>query len=275
MENELLARWVSDLFGFHLVQVGSSGPAQWLCESRIQTRTVVDTLRSEAQRPADDAPRPADGGASIGARPSRVAGRATALPIASDSTDVVVMPHVLEYEADPHAALREAYRVLIPEGHLIITGFSPLSALGLGVGVEHRLAGERGVSSQLNMIRTARAREWLSVLGLELCRWEALFLRPPLRSPRLLARLEWMERVGAAMPWLNRRGAGVYALLASKRVARLTPLRPLPRIRTRLVPARLAGASSAMGPVVVAPDRPPATRPRLVMDSGRTPRERR
>ena len=54
------------------------------------------------------------------------------LPLASQSMDLVVMPHVLEFSKDPHQILREAERVLMPEGQIIIAGFNPLTG-NLGV----------------------------------------------------------------------------------------------------------------------------------------------
>ena len=46
------------------------------------------------------------------------------LPFATHSIDLVVMPHILEFTEDPHQVLREVERVLVPEGHVVITGFN-------------------------------------------------------------------------------------------------------------------------------------------------------
>lgn len=45
------------------------------------------------------------------------------LPIASDSVDLVFLPHTLEYSTRPHAILREVHRILRSDGHLIALGF--------------------------------------------------------------------------------------------------------------------------------------------------------
>ena len=47
------------------------------------------------------------------------------------TTSNVVLPHVLEFEANPHQVLRESERVLIGEGHVVILGFNPWSLWGL------------------------------------------------------------------------------------------------------------------------------------------------
>jgi hypothetical protein len=43
----------------------------------------------------------------------------------------VVLPHALELARDPHHALREVERVLVPEGRVVISGFNPASLWGL------------------------------------------------------------------------------------------------------------------------------------------------
>ncbi len=53
------------------------------------------------------------------------------LPFDSDSLDLLVLPHTLEMASDQHMVLREAQRVLMPEGRLVIAGFNPWSLWGL------------------------------------------------------------------------------------------------------------------------------------------------
>ena len=53
------------------------------------------------------------------------------LPIASNSVDLLVLPHVLEFSMNPHQILREVQRVLMPEGHAVIACFNPWSLWGM------------------------------------------------------------------------------------------------------------------------------------------------
>ena len=53
------------------------------------------------------------------------------LPFAPESFSTVVLPHVLEGHELPHQVLREAHRVLRSEGHLVLSGFNPMSLLGI------------------------------------------------------------------------------------------------------------------------------------------------
>jgi SAM-dependent methyltransferase len=55
----------------------------------------------------------------------------TSFPVASDSTDLVVLMHALSQSSEPHAILREVNRVLIQDGRLIIIDFNPVSLWGL------------------------------------------------------------------------------------------------------------------------------------------------
>jgi hypothetical protein len=83
---------VEDIFGYHALQIGLPG-IDFFRENRISHKTCVSL----------------EPGAAVRAR-------AWELPIASNSVDLVVLPHVLEFSAEPHRILREAERVLMPAG---------------------------------------------------------------------------------------------------------------------------------------------------------------
>ena len=202
---------LSNLFGYHLVQVGQIGDADLLAGSRITHHMVLG----------------GDGESS-----GRVClyARADALPLASDSTDVIVLPHTLEFEADPHQVLREVERVLIPEGHVVILGFNPWSLWGLW-----RLFLRRGAYPPWcgNFRGLTRIKDWLALLGFDTIEEHGYFFRPPLQNARIMQKLHFMEGAGArGWPAL----AGCYLLVARKRVATLTPIKPSWR-RSRLVSA--------------------------------------
>lgn len=101
-------------FGYYLLQVGSiGGDIPGLVPARLRSRVTV-----APEQPATD------NSCWIRGNPDR-------LPIASDSVDVVLLLHTLDFYQDPHQTLREVDRVLIPEGRLIIVGFNPWSLWGL------------------------------------------------------------------------------------------------------------------------------------------------
>jgi hypothetical protein len=142
---------------------------------------------------------------------------------------------VLEFCSDPHGVLREVDRTLVPEGHVIIIGFNPISFMGL-----RRLAARnRGSAPWRGRYYTAwRVRDWLQLLGYDVLDTVSAGFRPPLRQAGLLRRLRAMETLGARFwPILG----GAFVILARKRVATLTPLRPRWKPRRR-ISAGLAGS---------------------------------
>ena len=212
-EQALLATVLSERFGYHLLQLGRPMATDLTQASRISHRMVCCSEHHKG---------PAAGPVSLYAE-------ADALPIASGSIDVVVLPHVLSFANQPHGVLREVERVLIPEGYVVILGFNPWSLFGL----RRLLLGWRQDSPWCShFYGTMRIRDWLSLLGFDTVQQRYYFYRPPVARRGLLRRLGLLERWGARFwPLLG----GGYLLVARKRVTTLTPIRPRWRSR-RLIP---------------------------------------
>jgi SAM-dependent methyltransferase len=191
-----LDAWVPELFGYHALQIGNLAPGRdLLAASRIRHRLLIDPVPGQGQ----------------------VAAQAERLPVAAETVDLVLLPHGLEFSPTPHEILREIDRVLVPEGHLILAVFNPLSLYG-GL----RLAlGWRGRAPWCGRFYGAwRVRDWLSLLGFDTLRCQSYGFRFPLGDRR---RLQLMEHLGERWtPYLG----GVSLILARKRVATLTPIRP-------------------------------------------------
>ena len=223
-ENEVIGAHLANLFGYNLLQVGGIAGVDLLASSRVLHRTVVD-IGDGIQAPACD---------------SVLRCSASALAVESDCVDVVVLPHVLEFVTRPHEALREAARVLIPDGHLVITTLNPLSLMGIW-----RMALARRCDAPWNgrFMTLRRTRDWLELLGFEVMEVSALFFRPPVGRRSVLGKTAILDRVGERVcPLL----AGCHVILARKRVAAMTP------IRTRFAyPRRLVGVSLAGPPARV------------------------
>ncbi len=219
-EREILEPVLANLFGFHLLQVGR--PHQWdlLEVSRIRHRLLLDVHRST----------PESTSSCLLATPE-------ALPVATDSIDLLLYPHSLEFSEDPHQALREAERVLIPEGHIVILGFNPTGWFGLN----RLLGGWRGRAPWCGrFISSSRMRDWLSLLGFDTVSLHGAFYRPPLPHPVALQRMSPLERMRQGGVF----GAGIYLLVAKKRVTTLTPIRPRWRPRRSLLGTGLAEPSA-------------------------------
>src|SRR5581483_1262124 len=106
-EQDYYDRTVADVFGYNAFQLGMP-ELDFLRASRIPLRCRVapvagTDLRSDFRD----------------------------LPIASNSADLVVLPHVLEFAEHPHQILREVERILMPEAHVILSVFNPFSLWGI------------------------------------------------------------------------------------------------------------------------------------------------
>lgn len=213
-EQRAIAQILPNLFGYHLIQIGRPDDTDLLGSSRINHRAIIDI----------------DPGAAAGGDCAAVC-LAEAMPLAADSTDVLLLPHVLEFVSDPHQVLREIERVLIGEGHAVITIFNPWSLWGLW---RLLLAWREEPPWCGHFLSLARLKDWLNLLGFEITLVECLFFRPPLRSERLLAQLAFLEKLGH---WCWPMFGAVHVVVAKKRVIPLTPARELWRDRRRLIAA--------------------------------------
>lgn len=224
---------VSDIFGYHALQLG------------LPQLDGLHTNRMSHQWLAlDQAGRV---GSSVAREPALLADY-TALPFPSSSLDLVVLPHTLEFSADPHATLREVERVLVPEGRVVICGMNPTSLWGFKQGRGHiyqRLGYNRlFLPEGGDFIGYWRLRDWLRLLSFEVEQGEFGCYRPALRSEKWLQRFAWMDRVGAR--WWPIFGAA-YFLVAVKRVRGMRLLEPAWRPKPALVGKSVSVANSAQG----------------------------
>jgi SAM-dependent methyltransferase len=153
-----------------------------------------------------------------------------ALPLESDSIDVIILHHVLEFSLHPHQILKEVNRVLIPRGHVIIVGFNPFSLMGLWRGVASRMS--RHAPWHYHALTKWRLQDWFKFLDLNKTQITDTFYRPPCSSPLLLNRFSFMESLGKA---LHLPFGGSYVMVARKDVNAVTPIRgPWEKISRRL-----------------------------------------
>lgn len=223
-EGEALAELLPGLFGYFLVELGRVGDVDVLAYSKVLKRISADMG-------------PPLGGVAAG----DVRLRADALPFASDSIDVLIMAHVLEFASNPHEALREGYRVLAPEGHLLITVLNAWSLVALSRRVRR---GCREAGGAVGLLGLARIKDWVALLGFDLVSARSCFFRPPIGSARVLERLRFMEPLGARFWPIF--GAS-HVLLARKRTVTLTPVRPRWKSTRRLAGIRLVEPTRRAG----------------------------
>ena len=207
---------VADIFGFHALQIGLP-ECPLLAQSRMVSKWSLDY-----DPPAD-----------IIADPH-------GLPFAENSLDLIVMPHALEFTDDPHLMLREAYRVMRPEGQIVIAGFNPFSLYG----IKRYFGREQTPPWNGNFIGLWRLKDWLTLLGFDVIGGRLDGYAPPFANERWLKRSAFFEKAGDR--WWPIAG-GVYFLRATKKVAGMRVIAPAWERRERrkkaLAPAARAKES--------------------------------
>lgn len=184
-----------DLFGFYALQMGCAS-VPLMQTSRVTHRFTLawDTTASLLSEPDQ-------------------------LPFAENQFDVIVLPHTLEFQALPHEVLREVFRVLRPEGRLLISGFNPYSLFG----IKRYFGRDRDGPWGGEFMSLSRVKDWLNLLGFDIVGGQFDTYNMPAQNERTLRRLSWLESGGER--WWPFAG-GVYFLHAVKRVAGVRLMRP-------------------------------------------------
>lgn len=239
---------VVDIFGYHGLQVGipmldglraNRMPHQWLALAD----DGLALLRGDGAAPP---PVSADAEAPAALRRLALLAEPVALPFADNSLDLILLPHTLELSVDPHAALREVERVLVPEGRVVISGLNATSLWALRqhrARLYQRMGRGRPYLPEVNeLIGYRRLRDWLRLLSFEVESARFGCYRPAVRSSHWLERFAWMDRLGEH--WWPILGAA-YFLVAVKRVHGMRLLEPAWRSAPQRTAASLPVANRA------------------------------
>ncbi len=204
-EKQIVDQRVGGLFGYHLLQMSVSRKVELFEQSVIRHKFALTPLNSQVN--------PNRQGGGVVAAPE-------SLPLESDAIDVVLLHHVLEYSQKPHRMLREAARIVVPHGYLIIVGFNPWSLLGawsMAAGLLPQTVWQN------RHISIARLYDWLALLDFKIQSIDYGFYRPPIKQLAVLQNLSFIDVVGDRLGWPT---GGIYVMVAKKEVATLTPIRP-------------------------------------------------
>ena len=198
-EELLVDQAINNLFGYFIVQLES--PCHNLMDSsRIQNKLLISSEQDQAFKSDKHY--------------HFVAADLDYLPIGKEKVDVVLLPHTLEVADDPYYLLRQVDRVLLPEGHIVVTGFNPYGCLVL----RHRWFKRHEAFTQVKLERLSRIKEWLEVLGydVQLQKFSTVtcFAQREGASKWMVA-IEWVEN---HLSKLGLKFGNVYCLVAKKRV---------------------------------------------------------
>ena len=187
---------VMDVFGYNAIQVGFP-QHNFLSANRMSLQFCTGT----------------EEGVSLLAAPDF-------MPIESNSIDLILLPHVLEFSSNPHQILREVQRVLMAEGHVIISGFNPRSLWGVR---QWFGSAKHSFPWNGNFISLPRLKDWLALLDFEMTAGRLCCYAPPFSQEKWLRRFNFMEFTGDR--WWPISG-GVYFLQAVKRVHGMRVIKP-------------------------------------------------
>ena len=212
--NKQLAPWWQKFFGYHLVKLGHLSGKISIPLSPINHQVCI-TPKKEAD--------------IVG----NIVGDIDDLPLLEHSVDVCLLSHALEFSLDPHHVIREANRVLIPNGYLVVTGFNPFSLAGL-----NRFIPYRRQDSPWNepFFTPMRVKDWLHLLGYEILADQRCL------PTNLIGNMtdtfissKWRNFAGNYLPSFG----SVYIIVAKKRVLPLTPIKPKWKIRSEFQPVKV------------------------------------
>lgn len=225
-EQRLLSRALTDCFGYHLLQLSVDSQLTLYGDSRVQRCLKAGPVQVPSQ---------GEGCANF------VQCNYHELPFETDSLDVVIVHHVLEFAAQPHALLRELHRVTVPHGRILLVGFNPWSLFGARMLFGHW---RRDSIWRNHLLSAPRVSDWMQVLGLEIDQTDFGFHALPLNRAGLC-------RHGAAGDNRWSRGlptGGVYLITALKQMATFIPIK-LRRARPAAVlsPLPVAKPSASVG----------------------------
>ncbi|MEP6885906.1 MAG: methyltransferase domain-containing protein [Gammaproteobacteria bacterium] len=206
---------LDDVFGFELLQVGAWGPGRHLLDG---ARTQHTTLVAPEMSPGVTLCAP------LGS-----------LPFKSDSIDAIFLPHTLELMEDPYAVLREAERVLVAEGCLMICGFNPFSGWGVRRAFAQYFGRPVFPPQTRRLLSERRLRDWVAVLGFNVDSVHGYLGMLPTKGRSV----DFRPRAALT--------AGAYLLKVRKRVSTLTLVRPRRRSRQRVLVA-VPEPTSKVGP---------------------------
>jgi len=172
------------------------------------------------------------------------------LPVASDAIDLILMPKALQKSNFPHQVLREAERVLIPDGTIVLIINNPIGVTSL------KKEFNNFVDEFSNLIKIGnipnndkkrwfslgqrRIKDWLALLSIETISQIAVSQNVIDKSNQLNALLKLKNRI---KQFFYDFFADQIIIVGKKKVSTLTPIRQSWRKNKRFVQPPLAESS--------------------------------
>lgn len=220
-EQVKLNRIMPEMYGYHLMQLSAS--SQELSLSRQSPVTHHFSLGVEKN---DEAGAVAE---------------FENLPIDTESIDVALLHHVLEYSTKPHQLLREAARAVIPNGYIIVVGFNPVSLST----AKRQLGSFASPTTQrrFHNLRRSRLIDWLQLLGFEPALLEYGDHGWPIQN-------ESVKKIERYLNTLFPVCGSFYIIVARKSITPMTLIKPEWKKISRLPSWAKGGLTHTQGPII-------------------------
>lgn len=201
-QKEVLDEELSCLFGYHLMQLSITENIPLHTSSRINHCFSLAPLK--------------DKDTTAGAVADY-----DSLPFEDESIDVTLLHHVLEFSENPQQVLKEAARVTVPRGYIVLMGFNPTSIAGLAKTIVQYFSSKK--IWKRHGLRVGRLKDWLDFLDFSTVSNEYSFFNLPINNEKYIHRLGFFRRwrIFKSFPF-----GSIYFLIARKDKVAFTPIKP-------------------------------------------------
>lgn len=206
-QKRILAEQLSCLFGYHLMQLSVAPAERLFSASRINHCFSLSPLDVATDNDK------ANGVQSLAEFDS--------LPFEDEVIDVTLLHHVLEFSENPQQVLKEAARVTMPNGYIILMGFNPVSMVGMIKPIANAFSSS--VIWRRKNLRIGRIKDWLEFLDFSCLDIHYTSFNLPINNKKYLSHSRFLRSLffGRTLPI-----GGTYCLVARKDKVGLTPIRP-------------------------------------------------
>jgi SAM-dependent methyltransferase len=149
----------------------------------------------------------------------KIQSKAYSLPLQTDSMDMIIVPHLLEFDTHRFQTMREIERVLKPEGLLVILNFNPWS-----LWVRYQFLWDKKMADSWggHFISRARVLDWLKLLNFEVS------MSSEFKLDSISSKQGKLIKYGHTFFFT------AYGIKAIKRRYNIIPLTPIKNMNTRL-----------------------------------------
>ncbi|WLI78645.1 class I SAM-dependent methyltransferase [Kosakonia sp. H02] len=200
-----LKPWLAKMYGFHLLKIGNLS-----AEINVESCAISHQVN-----------------VSLAGVPAQVKADPLHLPFAEKSVDACLLAHTLPWCPDPHRLLQEVDRVLIDDGWLVMSGFNPISLLGICKAVPFA---RRSPAVKSRMFTLMRQFDWLSLLNFEVLHYSRFRVLP------------WTKQGGKLLSTHLPALGCMQLIVARKRTIPLT-LNPMKQSRSKTPVRQTVGAT--------------------------------